>query len=200
MKTFIKVEAMDFQVYDLRVGTKRRDQICMLVQELNARFNEVTMMLVGVACLNLVDSFFSFDINKILRMAELYPDNFDEDIIVMLKNQLETYIVDVRDVDERLSNLQRLVNLSEILVKTKKHLNYPFVFRLVKFALLLPFATAAIERTFSAMEFIKSELRKQMNDEFMSDCSVPYIERKIFNVISDETIMNTFQEIKTRRG
>nr|XP_016502282.1 PREDICTED: uncharacterized protein LOC107820506 [Nicotiana tabacum] len=41
------------------------------VQELNARFNEVTTnLLVGVACLNPVDSFSSFDINKILMMTE----------------------------------------------------------------------------------------------------------------------------------
>nr|XP_016477854.1 PREDICTED: zinc finger MYM-type protein 1-like [Nicotiana tabacum] len=76
------------------------------VQELNARFNEVTTnLLVGVACLNPVDSFSSFDINKILIMAELYPDDFDENIMVTLKNQLETYIVDIRYVDERFSNL-----------------------------------------------------------------------------------------------
>nr|XP_018627181.2 uncharacterized protein LOC104098881 [Nicotiana tomentosiformis]XP_033512693.1 uncharacterized protein LOC104098881 [Nicotiana tomentosiformis]XP_033512694.1 uncharacterized protein LOC104098881 [Nicotiana tomentosiformis] len=171
------------------------------VQELNARFNEVTTnLLVGVACLNPVDSFFSFDINKILMMAELYPDDFDENIMVTLKNQHETYIVNIRDVDERFSNLQGLVDLSETLVKTKKHLNYPFVFRLVKFAFLLPIATATVERTFSAMKLIKSELRNRMSDEFMSGCLVPYVERKIFNIISDETIMNTFQEMKTRRG
>nr|XP_009797909.1 PREDICTED: zinc finger MYM-type protein 1-like [Nicotiana sylvestris]XP_009797910.1 PREDICTED: zinc finger MYM-type protein 1-like [Nicotiana sylvestris]XP_009797911.1 PREDICTED: zinc finger MYM-type protein 1-like [Nicotiana sylvestris]XP_009797913.1 PREDICTED: zinc finger MYM-type protein 1-like [Nicotiana sylvestris]XP_009797914.1 PREDICTED: zinc finger MYM-type protein 1-like [Nicotiana sylvestris]XP_009797915.1 PREDICTED: zinc finger MYM-type protein 1-like [Nicotiana sylvestris]XP_00 len=151
------------------------------VQELNACFNEVTTnLLVGVACLNPVDSFSSFDINKILMMAELYPGDFDENIMVTLKNQLETYIVDVRDFDERFSNLHGLVDLSKTLVKTKKHLNYSFVFRLVKFALLLPVATATVERTFSAMKLIKSELRNRMNDEFMSGCLVPYVERKIF--------------------
>ncbi|KAG5616831.1 hypothetical protein H5410_016655 [Solanum commersonii] len=30
-------------------------------------------LLIGVACLNPVDSFSSFDIKNILRMAELYP-------------------------------------------------------------------------------------------------------------------------------
>ncbi|XP_009770967.1 uncharacterized protein LOC107772169 [Nicotiana tabacum] len=129
------------------------------VQELNARFNEVTTkLLIGVACLNPVDSFSSFDIVKILGMTELYPDDFYENIPVTLKNQLETYIIDVRDVDERFSNLQGLVDLSETLIKTKKHLNYPYVFCLVKFALLLPIATATVERTFSVMKLIKSEL------------------------------------------
>ncbi|XP_049399766.1 uncharacterized protein LOC125863815 [Solanum stenotomum] len=129
------------------------------LQELNDRFNEVrTDLLIGVACLNPVDSFSSFDIKNILRMAELYPDDFGENVMVTLRNQLETYIVDVCDVDKRFSNLKGLGDLSEMLVKVKKHLNYPLVFRLIKFALLLPVATATVERAFSAMKLIKSEL------------------------------------------
>ncbi|XP_060210506.1 uncharacterized protein LOC132637434 [Lycium barbarum] len=163
------------------------------LQEFNDRFNEErTDLLIGVACLNPVDSFSSFDINKILRMVELYPDDFGEDIMVTLKNQLETYIVDVRDVDERFSNLKGLGDLSKELVKAKKHLNYPFVFRLVKFALLLPVATATVERAFSAMKLIKSELRNRMDDDFMSGCMVPYVEKNIFKTVSDESIMNSY--------
>nr|XP_016491480.1 PREDICTED: uncharacterized protein LOC107811123 [Nicotiana tabacum] len=129
------------------------------LHELKECFNEeTTYLLMGVACLNPVDSFSSFDIKKILRVTELYPDDFDENIMITLENQLATYIVNIRDVDERFSNLKGLSDLSEKLVKTKKHLNYPFVFRLVKFALLLPVATATVERTFSTMKLIKSEL------------------------------------------
>ncbi|XP_075074902.1 uncharacterized protein LOC107795002 [Nicotiana tabacum] len=55
--------------------------------ELNERFNEETTdFLMGVACLNTVDSFSIFDIKKILRMAELYPDDFDENIMITLEN------------------------------------------------------------------------------------------------------------------
>ncbi|KAM3246860.1 hypothetical protein P3L10_008627 [Capsicum annuum] len=127
-----------------------------------------TDLLIGVACLNPVDSFFNFEIKKILRMAELYPNDFGENIMVTLKNQIETYIVDIHDVDERFSNLKGLGDLSEELVKTKKYFNYPLVFRLVKFALLLLVATAAVERVFLAMKLIKSELRNRMDDGFMS--------------------------------
>ncbi|XP_060203030.1 uncharacterized protein LOC132631472 [Lycium barbarum] len=170
------------------------------LQELNDRFNEEkTDLLIKVACLNPVDSFSSFDINKILRMVELYPDDFGEDIMVTLKNQLETYIVDVRDVDERFSNLKGLGDLSKELVKAKKHLNYPLVFRLVKFALLRPVATATVERVFLAMKLIKTELRNRMDDDFMSGCMVPYVEKYIFKTVSDESIMNKFQKMKTHR-
>ncbi|XP_049352641.1 uncharacterized protein LOC125817110 [Solanum verrucosum] len=128
------------------------------LQELNDRFNEVrTYLLIGVARLNPVDSFSSFDIKNILRMTELYPDDFAKNVMVTLRNQL-AYIVDVCDVDKRFSNLKGLGDISEMLVKVKKHLNYPLVFRLIKFVLLLPIATATVERAFSAMKLIKSEL------------------------------------------
>ncbi|KAG5622098.1 hypothetical protein H5410_007316 [Solanum commersonii] len=117
------------------------------LQELNDRFNEVTSgLLNGVSCLNPIDSFSSFDIKKIMRMAELYPDDFDGSIMRALENQLVNYIIDVRDIDERFSNLGGLGELSRKLVETKKHLTYSLVFLLVKFALLLHVATATIER------------------------------------------------------
>ncbi|XP_049393133.1 receptor-like protein 9DC1 [Solanum stenotomum] len=140
------------------------------LQELNDRFNEVTTdLLHGVACLNPIDSFFSFNIRKIMRMAKLYPDDFDEFSMNALENQLATYIIDVRDMDERFSNLNGLCDLSRKLVETKKNLNFPLVFCLVKFALLLPVATASVERAFSTMKFIKIALRNRMNDELLSD-------------------------------
>ncbi|XP_019267378.1 PREDICTED: uncharacterized protein LOC109244700 [Nicotiana attenuata] len=70
-------------------------------QELNSRFDEVTTdLLLGVACLNPADSFSNFDIEKILRLAELYPDDFDKYSMVDLRFQLQNYIVDVRDHDK----------------------------------------------------------------------------------------------------
>ncbi|XP_059306281.1 uncharacterized protein LOC132057681 [Lycium ferocissimum] len=137
----------------------------------NDRFNEErTDLLIGVACLNPVDSFSSFDINKILRMAELYPDDFGEDIMVTLKNQLETYIVDVRDVDERFSNLKGLGDLSKELDKAKKHLNYPLVFRLVKFYCSYRSPPLRLKELFGDEVDKKSELRNRMDDDFMSGC------------------------------
>ncbi|KAG5571071.1 hypothetical protein H5410_060837 [Solanum commersonii] len=101
------------------------------LQELNDRFNEVaTDLLHGIACLNPINSFSSFDSKKIMRMVEIYPDDFDEFNMDTLENQIASYIVDVRDVDERFSDLNGLCDLSKRLVQTKKHSNYPLVFRL----------------------------------------------------------------------
>ncbi|XP_024640541.1 uncharacterized protein [Medicago truncatula] len=47
------------------------------LQELTARFNEENIELVQcVSCFSPAKSFAAFDVNKLLRMAELYPNNF----------------------------------------------------------------------------------------------------------------------------
>ncbi|XP_060210263.1 uncharacterized protein LOC132637142 [Lycium barbarum] len=136
---------------------------------------------------------------KIMRMTEHYPDDFDEFSTGVLENQLASYIIDVRDLDERFSDLKRLCDLSKRLVQTKKHSNYPFVFLLVKLSLLLPVATASVERTFSAMKFIKNDLRSRMNESYFSGCLVPYVEKDVFNRISNDVIIKTFQGMKPHR-
>ena len=55
--------------------------------------------------------------------------------------------------------LQGVSELTEKLVSTRKHETYPLVYLLVKLALTLLVATATIERSFSAMKYIKNELR-----------------------------------------
>ncbi|KAM3235151.1 hypothetical protein P3L10_015187 [Capsicum annuum] len=170
------------------------------LQELNDRFDEVTTELLhGVACLNPINSFSSFDIQKLLRMTELYPDDFDELNMCALKNQLANYIIDVRDIDKRFSNLNGLCDLSKQLVQTKKHSCYPLVFSLVKFALLLLVATVSVERAFSAMKFLKNELRSRINDDFLSGCIIPFVEKDLFNNVSTDDIILSFQAMKPRR-
>ncbi|XP_049367126.1 uncharacterized protein LOC125832037 [Solanum verrucosum] len=154
---------------DYRESQKKKIKKLLIwqLQELNDRFDEVTTeLLYGAACLNPVDSFSSFDIQKIMRMVELYPDNFDE---------------------------------LSILVQTKKHSCYPLVFHLVKFVLLLPVATASVERAFSGMKFIKNELRSRMNDDFLSGCMVPFMEKDVFQDVSTDAIILSFQAMKPRR-
>ncbi|XP_047268589.1 uncharacterized protein LOC124898736 [Capsicum annuum] len=168
--------------------------IDLQLQELNDYFGKVTTdLLHGIASLNPVNLFSSFDIKKIMSIAELYPDNFDEFNMSILENQLSSYIVDVRDVDERFSDLNGLCDLSKRLVQTKKHSNYPLVFRLVKLAIFLPVATTSIERAFSAMKFIKNDLRSQMSDIVFSDFLVPYLEKDIFDNISNDAILRHFK-------
>ena len=61
----------------------------------------------------------------------------------------------------------------------------------------LPIATATIERSFSAMKYIKNELCNRMGDQWMNDCLIVYIERDVACRIDNETIMQRFQNMKT---
>ncbi|XP_075094987.1 uncharacterized protein LOC142173330 [Nicotiana tabacum] len=125
---------------------------------------------------------------------------FEEKCMARGYLKLQNYIVDVRDHDKRFSDLRGLGNLSTKLVETKKYETYPLIFQLVKFTILLPVATATVERVFSAMKLIKTDLRSRMDDEFLSSCLVPYMKKGVFSLIPNEAIMNTFQNMKIRRG
>ena len=69
----------------------------------------------------------------------------------------------------------------------------------MKLALTLPVATATIQRIFSAIKYIKNELRNQMEDQLMNDYLIMYIEKDVACSIDNETIMQRFQNMKIRR-
>jgi hypothetical protein len=73
------------------------------------------------------------------------------------------------------------------------------VYRLVELALILPVATATVERAFFAMNIIKTERRNKMGDEWMNTNMLCYIERDMFVEIQDEKILKHFQGLRTRK-
>ena len=74
----------------------------------------------------------------------------------------------------------------------KKNISYPLVYSLVTLVLILPVATAIVERAFSMMNIIKNQLRNRIGDQWMNDCLVIYIEKDIFKTIECEEIMQRF--------
>ena len=52
---------------------------------------------------------------------------------------------------------------------------------------------------FSAMKYIKNELRNRMVDRWMNDCLIVYIKKDVACSIDNETIVQRFQNMKTRR-
>ena len=71
---------------------------------------------------------------------------------------------------------------------------------LIELTLVLPVATASVERAFSAMNIIKSPLRNRMGDQWLNDSLVVYIEKYVFSCIDNETIMTRFHSMRSRRG
>ena len=150
-----------------------------------------------MACLNPCDSFIAFDKQKLLRLAQFYPQDFSLIESMILNDQLETYIIDMRSSIE-FSELKGINDLAEKMVETKRHIVYLLAYLLVTLALVLPVATAIVERTFSAMNIVKNRLRNRMGDQWMNDHLLVYIEKYIFDTIDNETIMQHFQNMKTR--
>ena len=82
--------------------------------------------------------------------------------------------------------------------ETMKDRVFPIVYRLVELALLLPVAIASVEKVFSAMKAMKTDLRNRMGDEWLNDTLVVYIEKEIFDSIDNELILNRFQNMDNR--
>ena len=93
-----------------------------------------------------------------------------------LRMQLQHYEIDVPQHPE----LQKLLTISELcqgLVRTRKSLIYCLVDRLIRFVLILPVSTAITERTFLAMNIVKTKLRNKMEGEFLTNYLMVYIEK-----------------------
>ena len=86
------------------------------------------------------------------------------------------------------------------MVQTNKHITFPLVYQLLKLVLILPVATASVERIFSAMNVVKKKLRNKMGDQFMSDCLICYVEKDIFSAISNDQVFDLFRRMKDRQG
>ncbi|ESR50625.1 hypothetical protein CICLE_v10033313mg [Citrus x clementina] len=144
------------------------------LQELNNCFNEVNMELfLCLACLCPNDTFAAFGKDKLL---------------IALKTQLQNNVMDMRSSTEFVG-LKGIGDLDKRMVETRKIRS-----------LVLPVSMATVERrTFSAMKFVKNELRNRMGDEWMNNNLIVYIEKDVFNSIDNEFIAQRFQNMKSRR-
>ncbi|XP_058783059.1 uncharacterized protein LOC131657710 [Vicia villosa] len=173
--------------------------IDVVLKELNDRFTPENIELINcVACLSPCYSFESFDVKSLVRLARLYPNDFEDLTDKELSSELETYIESVK-MDDHFSNLTGISELCRTLVRTKKHKTFRFVYTLVKLALSLPVATASVERVFSGMKYVKNELRSRMANPWLNDCLVTFVEKEVFNTIDDMDIIKRFQGMNKRR-
>jgi len=100
-------------------------------------------------------------------MAELYPNDFVDVSEVELRRQLHNYVRNVKS-DPKFAKLKGLSDLCAILVETNKCKTFALVFKLLKLTLLLPVATAGVERVFSAIKIVKSQLCNKMGDQWLN--------------------------------
>ncbi|XP_020685559.1 uncharacterized protein LOC110101808 [Dendrobium catenatum] len=161
----------------------------MQLQELNNRFSESSAeLLLCMPYLNPSDSFRAYVEKKLICPAESYQSDFSIIEVIALKNQLATYIIDMR-TNEEFSYLRSIADLAKQIVKFKKNDVYPLVYKLITLSLTLLVATTMVERAFSAMKIIKHRLHSRMGDDWLNDCLVPYIEKDVFDLILNEDVI-----------
>ena len=87
--------------------------IVMQLLEFNSRFTEVTSnLLCCISCLNPKTSFSAFKKSDLIKLAKFYPSDFSSRQLIMLEDQLETYIIDMHS-DSRYSDLNGIAQLAE---------------------------------------------------------------------------------------
>ena len=148
--------------------------------ELDNRFTErTTRLLVLSSALNPFDGFKSFKIDDICSLAsEFYLRDFTQVEMGNLRRQLKLYEYDVFH-NSKFQNLTSLSELCRRLVEMGKVSIYFLIDRLVRLVLTLPVSTVTTKRAFSVMKLVKTTLQNKMEDGFLADCLVIYIEREL---------------------
>jgi hypothetical protein len=71
---------------------------------------------------------------------------------------------------------------------------------LIRLILTLPVSTATTERAFSAMKIVKTRLRNRMEDDFLANYLIVYIEKEIAERFTSDMIIDDLYSMKERRA
>ncbi|XP_028054567.1 zinc finger MYM-type protein 1-like [Camellia sinensis] len=167
------------------------------LQELNGWFSEH-----AVELLNLSSALDPRDMSETLRIDDIcqlvenfYLQDFKDQEKIQLRMQLHHYEHNVvQHVDYK--KLSTISELCQWLVRTNKSTIYQLVYRVITLVLTLPVSTATTERSFSAMKIVKSRLRNKIEDEFLTDSLLVYIEKEIAENFTTESIIEDFRDMK----
>nr|XP_023872349.1 zinc finger MYM-type protein 1-like [Quercus suber] len=170
------------------------------LQELKSRFCELTTKLVIFSlALNPKDAFKLFKIVHIYNLVKkYYPQDFTEHEQELLESELQHYELDVIKHPD-FQNMSTISELCRGLKISGKSNIYFLIDRLIRLVLTLPVSIATTERAFLAMKLLKTRLRNRMEDEFLADNMIVYIEKEIAGNFTIEMIMDKFYSMKNRR-
>lgn len=146
------------------------------------------------------DSFSSLNIDKVCSLVlKFYPADFSEQERANLRCQLRHYELDVPN-SPKFQNLTSVADLCRRLVQTKKVDDYHLIrrCRLIRLVLTLPVSTATIEHAFSAMKLNNTRLPNKMEDGFLRNCLMLYIEREMAMKVTTDSIIDAFNMVKNR--
>ena len=133
-----------------------------------------------------------------LLVKNLHPQDFTDYDKQMLEKKLYHFEHNVVQ-DPEFKKLKSLFELSQWLVRTGNSEHYKLVYRMVILVLTLPVSTATTEQAFSAMKVVKTNLRNKMENDFLTDSLMLYIEKNIVSIFSLDSIVDDFEDLKERR-
>ncbi|XP_073029527.1 uncharacterized protein [Primulina eburnea] len=170
------------------------------LQEINRRFSDDAMELLILSnALNPKNALESFKIADICKLVEkFYAQDFTRDEKEQLEIQLKHYKYNIVKGSDYKS-LSTISELCQWLMKTNKSVTHNLIFRVIVLVLTLPVFNAATERSFSAVNIVKTRLRSKMKDDFLSNALMIYIEKEIARNVSMEDIIEDFEKLKERR-
>ena len=93
-----------------------------------------------------------------------------------------------------------ITELCQGLVETEKSTIHPLIGRLIRLILTLHVWTTTIERAFSAMKIVKTRLSNRMEDDFLANYLIVYIEKEIAERFTSDMIIDDFYSMKERRA
>jgi hypothetical protein len=120
-----------------------------------------------------------------------YPLDFSEQEKNNLGFQLKYFELDVHN-DLKLQNLSSITELCQGLAETGKSKTYHLIDRLIRLVLTISVSTTTPERAFSSMKIVKTRLRNNMNNKFLTNSLVVYIEKEIVESFNLDSILDDF--------
>ncbi|GKB80923.1 zinc finger MYM-type protein 1-like protein [Tanacetum coccineum] len=125
-------------------------------------------------------------------------DDFTDANSFSLRRELDLYYETVIH-DTYFMKLTGIAELATLMVTRKKHISFPLIYKLMMLSLLLHVATATVERYFSAMKLIKTNLHNKMGENYRNDALIWKIEKELFAKVTNQDVMKRFQGSKRRR-
>ena len=84
-------------------------------------------------------------------------------------------------------------------MRTRNLEHYKLVYRIVRLVLTFSISTTTTEWAFSAMKVVRTNLWNKMENDFLMDSLMLYIEKDIVSTFSLDSIVDNFEDLKERR-
>jgi len=134
-----------------------------------------------------------------LLVDKFYPEDFSDKKKIHLRFQLQHYELDAPN-HPKVKNMPSIADLCQGLVEIEKITIYPLIDRLIRLILTLHVSTTTTERAFSAIKIVKTRLRNRMEDDFLANYLIVYIEKEIVERFTIDMIIDDFYFMKEQRA